>query len=196
MSLFQDILANRPNRLLSGVPDSMISPLTVQERNGVAVWIHDQLLSPLPSVADWTLLWCGPTPLFGGPVSQLLLGQEATNIMDCCNSLDDPSQLERWSEIDPGLRFILERGDLTRYLIYDAPLALFVDRSSPQESWRFGHSAIDPNDTSPAAWRRLTSADVLNALLASWRQRRPKGRLARERLCDIAEKALSLSRQP
>jgi hypothetical protein len=191
MDVFEKILASHRQTSLP-VPQSLAKPLSDDERDGLALGIRGQRSAARPETTNWHLFWEGPPPFFGHELSFLLLGQVSSNILQCADPVRDPSMLRSWKSLDTGLRFALERLDACRCLFFDANQFLLMDRQRPIEAWRFGPPLGADGARGPlSGWQAICSADVLDVLLLAWESTQAKARFARERLCDIADKALS-----
>lgn len=190
MDVFEKILANHRQPNLP-VPQSCVKPLSGDERDGLAVWIRDQRSRQRPDRKNWMMFWKGDVPFFCRELSFLLLGQASANILQCVDPVRDPSLLGTWWSLDAGQRFALERLDACRCLFFDADQLLVMDRQRPIDAWRYGPAIEADGTRSPgSAWWAITSADVLDVLLLAWESAQAKAKFARERLCDIADKAL------
>lgn len=193
MEVFGTLVARHQSETKLSVPEPMRQPLSADERDGLARWIRGQRFSSRPDGENWRSFWNLGMPFFRQELSMLLLGQVSANIQQCAEPVRAPSQLQHWMRLDAGQRFTLERTDACRCLFFDADLVLVMDRQQPNEAWRFGPTVwSDCRRGAPAAWQPIEQADVLDALLLTWESSQPKMKIARERLCDIADKALSL----
>jgi hypothetical protein len=121
------------------------------------------------------------------------LGQASANILQCADPVADPSMLRSWRALDAGQRFALERMDACRCVFFDADQLLLMDRHRPIDAWRYGPEIeADGTRGQSSAWWTITFADVLDVLLLAWESAQAKAKFARERLCDIADKALTV----
>ncbi|MBI5654192.1 hypothetical protein HZC53_00845 [Candidatus Uhrbacteria bacterium] len=196
MGLFEDILNTRKSQ--GGLAHaSMVSPLTVSEEAGILQWIHDQLLASRPDRPNWRLFWDRQAPFFCRELAFMLLGKVSTNILQCADPVTDPTLLKHWKDFDHGMRFVLERTDACRCLLFDADFLLVMDRNRPVDACRLGPKiAPDGSRGQDTVWQSVGSSDLLDVLLLSWESAGPKWKFARERLCDIANNVLTKSRQP
>jgi len=193
MDVFGKLAARCRHETSLSVPEPMRQPLSADERDALALWIRGQRSAPRPERESWVAFWNGRMPFFCRELSFLLSGQVSANILQCAEPLRDPSLLRHWSGLDAGQRFTLERVDACRCLFFDAELLLVMDRQRPIDAWRLG-PAVEPDGTrgSSCAWQMAGPSDLLDVLLWAWESSQPKAKFARERLCDIADKALTL----
>lgn len=192
MDVFGRLAARRQQTSLP-VPDSILRPISADERDGLAHWIRGQRSAPRPERESWAAFWNGGTPFFRTEITRLLHGNETYNILQCAPSLRGPSQLQCWNALDSCLRFVLERLDTCRCQFFDADLLLIIDNRKANGAVCYGPKVgLDGTKEIGLDWRSVEPIDVLDALLNAWGSFHPMSNFARERLCDIADKALTL----
>jgi len=193
MDVFGKLAARCRHETSLSVPEPMRQPLSADERDALALWIRGQRSAARPERQSWSVFWNGGVPFFRTEIAHLLRGNEAHNILQCAPSLRSPSQLQCWNALESGLRFVLERLDAFRCQFFDADLLIIIDNRIANGAVCYGPKAgSDGAKGSGLDWRIVEPVDVLEALLSSWGSLHPMNKFARERLCDIADKALTL----
>lgn len=177
-----------------------ISRMKEPDLGAIHDWIRDQQKSEAPDSLAWDLLLASDAML--GQELKCLLAKQTDmrkNILYASSSVRLVSQdLADWNKYPRAIRFMLTALNRDEVYVFDSehPVIMSV-YGNTENAWslHFDEQVQDVMDMM-VKLQKLDVTDVLRVLLRSWLLRRAKADQARERLCDIGTRCLSLAANP
>lgn len=162
-------------------------------------WIRDQQKSDTPDSPAWELLLASDV-LLGQELKRLLANQAEMrrNILYAASPVRLVSQdLADWNGYPQAIRLMLMALNKDEVYLFDSQSPVIFAYGNTEHAWslHFEEQVPDIMDMM-VKLQKMSQEDVLRVLLRSWSLRRAKADLARERLCDIGTRCLTLAANP
>lgn len=177
-----------------------ISRLKEREREAIHDWIREQQKSKAPDSQAWDLLLAS-NAMLGQEFKQLLAkhADMRRNILYASSPVRLVNQdLADWNRYPRAIRFMLTALNRDEVYIFDSEHPVVMSAyGNTENAWSLHFDELVPDVMDMMVkLQRLAVTDVLQVLLRSWSLRRAKADQARERLCDIGTRCLSLAANP
>lgn len=177
-----------------------IMPLAQSEKQAVHDWIRGQQKTDAPDCQVWDLLLTSDAML--GQEMKLVMAKQTDmrrNILYASSPVRLVNQeLLNWNKYPRAIRFMLTALNRDEVYLFDSKYPVIMSAyGNTEHAWslHFEEQAPDVMDMM-VKLQRLDATDVLEVLLRSWSLRRAKADQARERLCDIGIRCLTLAANP
>ncbi len=172
-----------------------LTPLAEPERRAIHDWIREQHTAVAPDTAVWSMLLTSDCML-GHEVGNFLatMAEKRRNIWYASSPVKLLDQeLVDWYKYPRAIKFMLAALNQGGVCLFDSNYPVII--SAPGSTHVSQEQAQDIMDMM-VKLQQLRTEDVLNVMLRSWSWRRAKADQARERLCDIGIRCLTLAAKP